>query len=145
LFFILTTKPNLITTNIEHSIPKTSYIQFKMYAPKTLTAVLAVMAGVASAAPAPAPSTNFTLSSVNITNGAGCALLVDTQFGGGCQGVTVLDGSHNCEDITTYKDGPACNGSASVDFTKSPPMAEFTAWGYLAYCDLKDNKCLNKY
>ncbi|QKX61867.1 uncharacterized protein TRUGW13939_09023 [Talaromyces rugulosus] len=116
-----------------------------MFAPKTLITVVAVMAGVASAAPAPSPSTTFTLSSVNITQGAGCALLIDTEFKGGCQGVAVLDGGENCEDIKTLKSGPACNGSASVDFTQSPPKAQFIAWEYLAYCDLKDDKCVNKY
>ncbi|MBW0462925.1 hypothetical protein O181_002640 [Austropuccinia psidii MF-1] len=121
-----------------------------MYASKTLFAAVAVMAGVASAAPAaadfnPVGSTWFKLSNTNITNGAGCAVLVTTEHGDGCQGVAVLDGAKNCADVTTYKEGPACNGTVSVDFSKKPAQAEFVTWEYLAYCDVKDNACKNKY
>jgi hypothetical protein len=120
-----------------------------MYAPKVAT-LLAVLAGVASAAPTadafnPTGKTSFKLSDVNITDGAGCAVLVSTEHGDGCQGVAVLNGGKNCDQIKEFSHGPVCNGTVSVDFSKTPAFASYATWEYLAYCDIKDDGCLNKY
>ncbi|CRG89289.1 hypothetical protein PISL3812_06325 [Talaromyces islandicus] len=120
-----------------------------MYAPK-VAALLAVMAGVASAAPAvdafnPVGKTTFKLSNVNITNGAGCAVMVSTEHGDGCQGVAVLDGTKNCDQIKESSRGPVCNGTVSVDFSKTPAFANYVTWEYLAYCNITDDGCVNKY
>lgn len=115
------------------------------------SAVFAVLAGVAAAAPAvdkfdPVGSTTFELQNFNATTGyEGCAVLVTTGHGDGCQGVAVLSGGQKCSEITTDVKGPVCNGSVEVDFTKSPPFASYATWEYLAYCDIKDGGCVNKY
>ncbi|KAH8701544.1 hypothetical protein BGW36DRAFT_404512 [Talaromyces proteolyticus] len=121
-----------------------------MSVPKSLVAVLAVLACAVSAAPTatasnPVGKTTFTIGNTNITQGAGCTMWVETEHGSGCSDVVVLDGATNCDKINTAKSGLVCNGTASVDFSKSPAAATFVTWEYLANCDIKGNGCTAMY
>ncbi|QKX54977.1 uncharacterized protein TRUGW13939_02067 [Talaromyces rugulosus] len=120
-----------------------------MFAPKTLVAVLATMATIASAAPAVAASgtsTSFQLGNGNpVTKKDGCILEVISEHGSGVNAVIVLDGIKNCDKVTTKVSGPAGNGTAGVDFSLSPPGAFFIQTDYLAQCNITNMACKAAY
>ncbi|KAH8691411.1 hypothetical protein BGW36DRAFT_363743 [Talaromyces proteolyticus] len=113
-----------------------------MFAPKTIIAVLAVMAGLASAAPTATHKTTFALGNGNPASGeGGCVLEVASEVGIGCVSIVVLDGTTNCDKLSTEKSGPACNGTATVDFSASPAKATFVEGDFTASCTLNGTTC----
>ncbi|CRG91502.1 hypothetical protein PISL3812_08551 [Talaromyces islandicus] len=123
-----------------------------MFAPKTLVTALATLASVASAAPAaPAAAAGGLSTTFKLGNGDpstqhfGCVLEVVSEYGIGVTSIVVLDGTKNCDKLTTKKSGPAGNGTAGVDFSLSPPGAFFIQKDYLAQCNITNMECTAAY
>lgn len=116
-----------------------------MFASKTILAVVAAVAGVASAAPSPSAApylTTFNLGNDAISNGSGCVVEVDSYTG--CSGVAVLSGSQNCSAIQGTVSQPLCGSSSiTADFQGGDRGTHLSYYdennALVAYCTLPSN------